>query len=142
MRPRAHQPSPHLIAAALVNTVHDLDSREEMMKMLAAGGFKDITRIASSSPEMWEQICIENHDNISRVMDTFVALLEESRQEMNAGNSAAINQMFGAPPGYRIPFLPFTPQHQKTYRVFCDIIDESGAIATIAHNARGQRHQY
>ena len=73
---------PHLIAAALVNTVHDLDSREEMMKMLAAGGFKDITRIASSSPEMWEQICIENHDNISKV--------------------------------------------------FCDIIDESGAIATIA----------
>ena len=47
---------PHLIAAALVNTVHDLDSKDEMMKLLAAGGFKDITRIASSSPEMWEQI--------------------------------------------------------------------------------------
>ena len=43
---------PHLIAAALVNTVHDLDSKDEMMKLLAAGGFKDITRIASSSPGM------------------------------------------------------------------------------------------
>ena len=61
---------PHLIAAALVNTVHDLDSKDEMMKLLAAGGFKDITRIASSSPEMWEQICLENRANISDVMDT------------------------------------------------------------------------
>ncbi len=124
---------PHLIAAALVNTVHDLDSREEMMKMLAAGGFKDITRIASSSPEMWEQICIENHDNISRVMDTFVALLEESRQEMNAGNSAAINQMFARSRNYRDSFSSRSlGSIKKTYRVFCDIIDESGAIATIA----------
>ena len=118
---------------ALVNTVHDLDSREEMMKMLAAGGFKDITRIASSSPEMWEQICIENHDNISRVMDTFVALLEESRQEMNAGNSAAINQMFSRSRNYRDSFSSRSlGSIKKTYRVFCDIIDESGAIATIA----------
>ena len=124
---------PHLIAAALVNTVHDLDSREEMMKMLAAGGFKDITRIASSSPEMWEQICIENHDNISRVMDTFVALLEESRQEMNAGTSAAINQMFARSRNYRDSFSSRSlGSIKKTYRVFCDIIDESGAIATIA----------
>ena len=61
---------PHLIAAALVNTVHDLDSKDEMMKLLAAGGFKDITRIASSSPEMWEQICLENRANISDVIDT------------------------------------------------------------------------
>ena len=39
---------PHVIAAALVNTVHNLDSEDEHMKLIAAGGFKDITRIASS----------------------------------------------------------------------------------------------
>ena len=94
------------------------------MKMLAAGGFKDITRIASSSPEMWEQICIENHDNISRVMDTFVTLLEESRQEMNAGNGAAINQMFARSRNYRDSFSSRSiGSIKKTYRVFCDIID-------------------
>ena len=47
---------PHLIASSLVNLVHDCDSEDQMMKRLAAGGFKDITRIASSSPVMWEQI--------------------------------------------------------------------------------------
>ena len=47
---------PHLIASSLVNLVKDSDTHDELMKRLAAGGFKDITRIASSSPEMWEQI--------------------------------------------------------------------------------------
>ena len=41
---------PHIIAATLVNYVRDTDTKDELMKALAAGGFKDITRIASSSP--------------------------------------------------------------------------------------------
>lgn len=124
---------PHLIAAALVNTVHDLDSKEEMMKLLAAGGFKDITRIASSSPEMWEQICLENHSNISAVMDTFLQQLEASRTAMNGGNGATIHQMFHDSREYRNSFSSRSlGSIKKTYRIFCDIIDESGAIATIA----------
>ena len=51
---------PHLIAASLVNFVRDHDTRTELMKNLAAGGFKDITRIASSSPTMWQHICLNN----------------------------------------------------------------------------------
>src|SRR5699024_7478349 len=46
---------PHLIAATLVNYVKDHDTKDELMKALAAGGFKDLTRIASSSPVMWQQ---------------------------------------------------------------------------------------
>ena len=46
---------PHLVASSLVNLVKDADSPAGTMKRVAAGGFKDITRIASSSPEMWEQ---------------------------------------------------------------------------------------
>lgn len=43
---------PHIIASSLVNLIQDKDPKGEPMKRLAAGGFKDITRIASSSPEM------------------------------------------------------------------------------------------
>ena len=51
---------PHVIAASLVNLVRDSDSEDGIMRLVAAGGFKDITRIASSSPAMWQQICLTN----------------------------------------------------------------------------------
>ena len=43
------------------------------MKLVAAGGFKDITRIASSSPEMWEQICMTNVDPIADILEKYIA---------------------------------------------------------------------
>ena len=60
---------PHIIASSLVNLVRESDSEDGTMKMIAAGGFKDITRIASSSPDMWQQICLTNTDNIVRLLD-------------------------------------------------------------------------
>ena len=105
---------PHVIAASLVNTVHDLDSKDEYMKLLAAGGFKDITRIASSSPEMWEQICLENAGNISQIMDTFIQLLEQSRAAMLQGRGSEIYKAFERSRDYR-DFLFFVSSglHQK-----------------------------
>ena len=124
---------PHVIAAALVNTVHRLDGPMEHMKMIAAGGFKDITRIASSSPEMWEQICITNNDNITSVMDTFLALMLDARERMEDGDGKAINRMFAESREYRDSFSDISGGSIKPqYRIYCDIIDEAGAIATIA----------
>ena len=60
---------PHVIAASLVNLVKEEDGSEGLMKMIAAGGFKDITRIASSSSDMWQQICLTNRDNILTLLD-------------------------------------------------------------------------
>ena len=57
---------PHIVASALVNLVNLLDNDAQYMKMIAAGGFRDITRIASSSPVMWEQICLENQKTFPR----------------------------------------------------------------------------
>ncbi|MCD7817975.1 MAG: prephenate dehydrogenase [Lachnospiraceae bacterium] len=124
---------PHLIAASLVNTVHDLDSEDELMKMIAAGGFKDITRIASSSPEMWEHICMSNRENITSVMDTFIRLLTDSRLALNNGDGENIYKMFEKSRDYRDSFAASSPGSiKKTFRIYCDVVDESGAIATIA----------
>jgi len=60
---------PHIVASSLVNLVKDSDNEQGLMKRLAAGGFKDITRIASSSPEMWEQICMTNNQNLSVILE-------------------------------------------------------------------------
>jgi prephenate dehydrogenase len=53
-----------VIAYSLVNLVRESDDENEIMKTIAAGGFKDITRIASSSPVMWENICLSNQEQI------------------------------------------------------------------------------
>ena len=124
---------PHLIAAALVNTVHDLDSKDEMMKLLAAGGFKDITRIASSSPEMWEQICLENRSMISKVLDEYIRLIVQAKCWVDNGDADEIYNMFSNSREYRNS-LPEASKGviEKIYAFYCDIYDEAGGIATIA----------
>lgn len=124
---------PHLIAASLVNLVKDSDSKEGYMKMIAAGGFKDITRIASSSPDMWEQICITNNTNISVLLEKYIDSLHTTKDFLDTKNGQGIYDMFDTSREYRDSFEDRTNSIiTKTYSVYCDIIDESGAIATIA----------
>ena len=70
---------PHMIAYSLVNLVRQIDDDKETMKTIAAGGFKDITRIASSSPVMWQNICASNREPLLSLMDQYLALLTQLR---------------------------------------------------------------
>ncbi len=124
---------PHVVAASLVNTVHRLDTPDEHMKLIAAGGFRDITRIASSSPDMWEQICMDNRSNITGVLDEFISQLKAARDHVAGSDGGYIHRMFTESRDYRDSFSFSSPGPiKKTYRIYCDIIDEAGAIATIA----------
>ncbi|MCD8077682.1 MAG: prephenate dehydrogenase/arogenate dehydrogenase family protein [Lachnospiraceae bacterium] len=71
---------PHVIAYTLVNLVKRSDSPEGMMRKLAAGGFKDLTRIASSSPDMWQQICQENRTALADVLHEYRQALAEMEE--------------------------------------------------------------
>ena len=124
---------PHIIAAALVNFVKDHDGKEELMKHLAAGGFKDITRIASSSPTMWQHICSKNKDNIVKIIDEYIALLEKAKTSVANDSEQDIYHFFETSKNYRnsIPGGSSGPI-KRMYAVYCDIIDEAGGIATIA----------
>jgi len=124
---------PHLIASSLVNLVKDNDSSMGFMKMLAAGGFKDITRIASSSPEMWEQICMSNNTNISNLLQKYIDSLYTTKNYLDSKQGDGIYKMIEKSRDYRDSFEDSNNSIiTKTYSVYCDIIDESGAIATIA----------
>lgn len=124
---------PHIIAASLVNFVKDSDSREEYMKNLAAGGFKDITRIASSSPTMWQHICLKNKKNISDILGKYIETLTHAKELIDAENESEIYHFFDTSRNYRnsIPGSSAGPI-KKAYAVYCDIIDEAGGIAAIA----------
>ncbi|MCD7724793.1 MAG: prephenate dehydrogenase [Clostridiales bacterium] len=124
---------PHVIAASLVNLVKNADSREGVMKMIAAGGFKDITRIASSSPDMWQQICLTNTDNISALLKDYIKSLQEIDACLENRLAEDIYHFFDAARCYRESFTdassgPIKAEHVLTV----DIADQPGAIATIA----------
>ncbi len=124
---------PHIIASTLVNFVHDTDTKDGLMKSLAAGGFKDITRIASSSPVMWQQICLKNRDNISRILGNYIQALEQAKDLVDHSDEEALYSMFENSRDYRdsMPNSSAGPI-KKQFAVYCDIIDEAGGIATIA----------
>ena len=124
---------PHIIASALVNLVNLLDNDAEYMKTIAAGGFRDITRIASSSPVMWQQICLENQKNISTVLDEFIRMLIQIRCSVDNKEAENLYQMFASSRDYRdsIDVVDNGPI-RKAYVLYLDIADEAGGIATIA----------
>lgn len=124
---------PHIVAASLVNVVKKLDSPLEHMKTIAAGGFKDITRIASSSPYMWQQICLENPEHISKVLDEYIRLIVQAKYLVDQKDADGLYDMFSQSKEYRNSFsdAPSGPI-KKDFALYCDIIDETGSIATIA----------
>jgi len=124
---------PHIIASSLVNFVKTHDTHDEMMKNLAAGGFKDITRIASSSPIMWQNICLKNKDNIVDILDKYIDSLEDFKEAIEREDDLDLYNRFESSRNYRnsMPSSSAGPI-KKAFAVYCDIIDEAGGIAAIA----------
>lgn len=124
---------PHLIASSLVNLVRDCDGEDQMMKKLAAGGFKDITRIASSSPVMWEQICMTNEENISVVMEKYIASLNTILAQLKSREAGAVHRLFETSRDYRNSFAEMTKGPiAPDYAFSVDVVDEPGAISIIS----------
>ncbi|MCR5743491.1 MAG: prephenate dehydrogenase [Lachnospiraceae bacterium] len=123
---------PHLIACALVNMVKHND-HDDLMKTMAAGGFKDITRIASSSPEMWEQICMTNQAPISEFIEKYIASLQDILSDVKSGRGQGIYDLFDEARAYRNSITDsVSGPIEKAYYLYCDIVDRPGAIAEIA----------
>ena len=125
---------PHIIAYTLVNLVKTADDSEQHMRTLSAGGFKDITRIASSSPIMWQQICNENKDNLLDTLDTYIHSLQDIAAAVKEDDRQGLLDFFGTAKDYRdsIPKSKAKGSIRPLYEIYVDLIDESGAIATIA----------
>ena len=124
---------PHVIAASLVNLIKQSDSEDGLMKMIAAGGFKDITRIASSSPAMWQQICMTNTENISELLDSYISSLLDIKKEIVQHKETAIYDFFDSARSYRDSFIDASSGPiKKSHSINIEIADEPGALASIA----------
>jgi prephenate dehydrogenase len=81
---------PHLTAASLMRLADDRSTEHRALLRLAAGGFRDMTRIASGHPGIWPDICAENRDAILDVLDGLVSSLQEVREVVAAGDRPAL----------------------------------------------------
>lgn len=124
---------PHIIAATLVNLVKESDDSTENMRNLAAGGFKDITRIASSSPTIWQNICLTNTTSIKAFLDNYIESLHNISNALKEKDETLLYDLFHTANEYRTS-IPSRSNGlmANIYEIFIDIIDEAGAIATIA----------
>ncbi len=124
---------PTVIASTLVNLVKDLDDSDETLRTIAAGGFKDITRVASSDPSMWENICIANKDQILDLIDAYMKAIANTRSLIAKGDGDAILDFFSSAKEYRDSFnISRRGVLHPVYQLFLDLIDEAGGIATVA----------
>ncbi len=124
---------PHVIASALVNLVKELDSGSGKMQTLAAGGFRDITRIASSSPLMWENIVASNQKQILELLNLFEASLKKIGRSIEAGDSGAVYRFFDEARQFRDSIsTQATGLIQPINRLIVDVQDKPGIIGEIA----------
>lgn len=123
---------PHVIAASLVNLVKHADSEDGILKALAAGGFKDITRIASSNPIVWEHILLSNPDNIVAGLQEYIELIEKMIYDIKHENGDGINSFFDSSRAYRDSIPNNTSGVIRMHHeLFIDIPDEPGSFAKV-----------
>lgn len=128
--------TPHVIAAALVNTVKGFSSHidDGYVERLAAGGFKDITRIASSSPVMWSDISLENKKNVLSVIRSFKETLNTFEQYLNDFDREELISYFANAKQYRDGFVLSGAINSPAveHRLLIDVYDRPGMIASVA----------
>ncbi len=86
---------PHVVAATLANFVLK-PSHPREQAALCANGFRDTTRIASGSPEMWRDIVLSNRKNIARALEALIAELKKFERGLKAADEKAVTEFFEA----------------------------------------------
>jgi prephenate dehydrogenase len=85
---------PHMLAYGLVNYLSSLNDHDEIFKY-AAGGFRDFTRIASSDPVMWRDVCIANGEALLTLIEGYKNELDQVSVAIRDGDQDRLLELFG-----------------------------------------------
>ncbi|TXL57856.1 prephenate dehydrogenase [Cerasibacillus terrae] len=123
---------PHIIAASLVHQAEQANNGKNLVNRLAAGGFRDITRIASSSPDMWRDILLHNKDVMLRLLSEWRQEMERVEQLLHEENETGIYDYFFQAKETRDQ-LPTNKKGaiHSFYDLFVDVPDYPGVISEI-----------
>lgn len=124
---------PHIIASSLVGRLADQEKEQPFVKNLAAGGFRDLTRIASADPTMWRDITIQNRDELLGQLDSWLHEMQSIRSMILENDPEQIYDFFSDAKKFRDQ-LPSNSVHGALYMTFdlhIDIPDHPGVISEI-----------
>lgn len=85
---------PHVLVYALVNALEKTHLKDVDLKAYCAGGFKDFTRIASSRPELWRDICVMNRKALGRSLSEYIRYLEQLNRWIKNEKGALLEKEF------------------------------------------------
>lgn len=123
---------PHIIASTLVNLVAGYNGDTDWYRQLAAGGFRDLTRIASSSPRMWRDILLNNRHILLDIYKDWKETLDELMVRIEMADGDAIEEFFAQSRTFRDRIPEKTRGAiQPYYDLYVDIPDTPGIIGKV-----------
>lgn len=130
---------PHIVAAALVNQIAAYNEQDNHYQALAAGGFRDITRIAASDPVIWRDILLANKEVLLRLLEDWNKEIDRFVRLIEAEDGDGIAREFERAGAFRSRL----PERRKGiltsyYDIYVDVPDEPGMIGKIT-SALGDR---
>lgn len=123
---------PHVVAAGLVHQAEDMQGSNPFVSRLAAGGFRDITRIASSNPTMWKDILIHNKETILTLLDQWMEQMTMVKDNLTQNNEDFLLDFFRKAKEFR-DGLPVKAKGAipSFYDLYVDVPDYPGIISEI-----------
>ena len=120
---------PHALSASLVNLVKREDTSNHLLQKIAAGGFRDITRISSSDPELWNSICSSNRDILAELLEQTADYLSDFSEKLK--KNQPITELFQKAKEYRDE-IEGGLKNEQGYELMMDVEDKPGVIGQIA----------
>jgi prephenate dehydrogenase len=122
---------PHLLAVSLMNEASSAAADDQTMLQLAAGGFRDMTRIAAGDPEIWPDVCLANRDAIVAGLDELIGRMEALREILLDGDRSALHSVLDKASQARnaLPARVVAPRDLCEIRI--PVLDRPGVLAEV-----------
>ena len=129
---------PHILASGLMEQTASYAEEHEMALRFAAGGFRDMTRIAESEPGMWTSILLSNRETIIERIEDFKGRLDEIEQAISKGDENQIWNFFNQAREQRQAMeIHKRGGVDSSYDLYVDVPDEEDVILRILELLRG-----
>lgn len=122
---------PHVVAAALMDLVAQKSSQKAALEKLAAGGLRDVTRVAAGSPEMWTDILIWNARAVGEAIDELRRRLDEVGEWLDRSDVASLGRFLAGARRARIDLFVRRERAEALWEVAVAIEDRPGTLAKV-----------